>query len=74
MCSEAKWMWKDQPGTITEVKSLHYTSQKRPMQGAYSGAYKTFSLGFEHIKANVQNLIFYFIKCSLLLHLIGLYS
>jgi len=25
---------------------------------------KTLGLGFKHIKVNVQNLIFYFIKCS----------
>ena len=34
------------------------------MMGPYSDAYKNFDLGFEHIKTNVQILIFYFIKCS----------
>ena len=34
------------------------------MQGFYSGAYMTFGLDFKHIKANAQNLIFHFIKCS----------
>jgi len=34
------------------------------MQGPYSGAYKTFDLGFERIKIHTQNLNFYFIRCK----------
>jgi len=41
--------------------------KKRSMQGPYSGPYKTFGLDFKHTKANAQNLIFYFIKCSLVI-------
>jgi hypothetical protein len=56
------------PGTIREVKSLHYSMvKKKSMQGLYSGISKTFGVGFKHTKANAQNLIFYLIKCSLVM-------
>ena len=51
-----------QPETSSE-KSNHERSVQGPC-----GVYKTFGLGFEHIKVNVQNLILYFIKCSLIIY------
>jgi hypothetical protein len=41
--------------------------KKGMMQGPYSGISKTFGIGFKHTKANAQNLIFYLIKCSLVI-------
>jgi len=48
-----------------KVKSVHYTAVKRDQcRGTGVALTDTFGLGFQHIKANAQNLI-YFIKCSL---------
>jgi hypothetical protein len=49
---------------ITQAQSLHYaTAKEYQCRGLTVALTKSFRLGFEHLY--VQNLIFYFIKCSL---------
>jgi hypothetical protein len=51
-----------QPGTLSESNILPWSNigQRRGLSVVLTN---TFSLGFENVKVNVQNVLFYFIRC-----------
>jgi hypothetical protein len=51
---------------IRRLKALHYaTVKKDKCRGLTAVLTETFFMGFENIKVNTQNVVFCFIKCSL---------